>query len=148
MKPLGAPAPLSRQEAMKQLLQGLADDRDGYGQLLGLLDEQFDAAIRHQRERLGDIATAIGALVDTLESRRARRVALATILTGPEPTMEAAFALLRADARARALSDWTALEQMVGAAKAASKRNGDLLAEQFTIMQRVLHGDDQLYEPV
>ncbi len=141
-------AALSRQEAMKQLLQGLADDRDGYSQLLGLLDEQFDAAIRHQRERLGDIATAIGALVDTLESRRARRVALATILTGAEPTMEAAFALLRADARARALSDWAALEQMVGAAKAAGKRNGDLLAEQFTIMQRVLHGDDQLYEPV
>ncbi|WP_229415708.1 flagellar export chaperone FlgN [Pseudoduganella armeniaca] len=142
-----APA-LSRQEAMKQLLQGVTDDKAGYAQLLSLLDEQFDAAIRHQRERLGSIAAAIADLVDTLETRRARRVELATVLAGPQPTMEAIFALLRPESRARVQEDWAALEQMVGAAKAGGKRNGDLLAEQYTIMQRVLHGEDQLYEPV
>ncbi|WP_227470445.1 flagellar export chaperone FlgN [Massilia sp. YMA4] len=139
---------LSRQEAMQQLLQGVADDKAGYARLLELLDEQFDAAIRHQRDRLGSIAAAIGTLVDTLESRRARRVELATVLVGPAPTMAAIFALLRPESRARVQEDWAALEQMVGAAKAGGKRNGDLLAEQYTIMQRVLHGEDQLYEPV
>jgi flagella synthesis protein FlgN len=132
---------------MQQLLQGIADDMAGYRDLLDLLDQQFDAAIRHQQERLGTIAAAVGTLVDTLETRRARRVELAARLTGPQPTMAQVFALLRADARTRVEADWKALETMVLAAKAAGKRNGDLLAEQFTIMQRVLHGEDQTYEP-
>jgi len=37
---------------------------------------------------------------------------------------------------------------MVQTAREMGRRNADLLAEQYTIMQRVLHGDDQTYEPV
>jgi flagella synthesis protein FlgN len=136
-----------RQQAMTGLLQGVADDSAAYRTLLGLLEEQFDAAIRHQQERLGRIAGAIAALVDTLEARRAQRVELATRLTGPNPSMTQVFSLLRPEARARLEADWQALEQMVLAAKAAGKRNGELLAEQYTIMQRVLHGENQTYEP-
>jgi flagella synthesis protein FlgN len=132
---------------MTGLLQGVADDSADYRTLLGLLEEQFDAAIRHQQERLGRIAGQIASLVDTLEARRAQRLALATRLTGPDPSMAQVFALLRPEARLRLEADWRALEQMVLAAKAAGKRNGELLAEQFTIMQRVLHGENQTYEP-
>lgn len=132
---------------MTQLLQGIGDDMAAYPALLDLLAQQFDAAIRHQQERLGQLAAEIGALVDTLEIRRAARVALATRLTGENPSMTQVFTLLRPEPRARLEADWSALEQMVLAAKAAGKRNGDLLAEQFTIMQRVLHGDNQTYEP-
>jgi flagella synthesis protein FlgN len=132
---------------MTDLLQGVADDSAAYRTLLGLLDEQFDAAIRHQQERLGRIAGDIAALVDTLEGRRAQRVALATRLAGPNPSMAQVFSLLRPEPRARLEADWLALEQMVLAAKAAGKRNGELLAEQYTIMQRVLHGENQTYEP-
>jgi flagella synthesis protein FlgN len=132
---------------MTGLLQGVADDSADYRTLLGLLEEQFDAAIRHQQERLGRIAGQIASLVDTLEARRAQRLALATRLTGPDPSMAQVFALLRPEARVRLEADWRALEQMVLAAKAAGKRNGELLAEQFTIMQRVLHGENQTYEP-
>ena len=142
------PAALSRQQAMQQLLQGVNEDRDAYRTLLVLLDEQFDAAIRHQRERLGTLAEAIGTLVDTLEVRRARRVELATALTGAQPSMAQVFTLLRPEARAKVQADWAELESMVQAAKAAGKRNGDLLAEQYTIMQRVLHGENQTYEPI
>jgi flagella synthesis protein FlgN len=142
------PAALSRQQAMQQLLQGVNEDKDAYRTLLALLDEQFDAAIRHQRERLGTLAEAIGTLVDTLEVRRARRVELATALTGAQPSMAQVFTLLRPEARAKVQADWAELESMVQAAKAAGKRNGDLLAEQYTIMQRVLHGEDQTYEPI
>ena len=142
------PAALSRQQAMQQLLQGVNDDKDAYRTLLTLLDEQFDAAIRHQRERLGTLAVDTGTLVDILEERRARRVELATALTGAQPSMAQVFTLLRPEARAKVQADWAELETMVQAAKAAGKRNGDLLAEQFTIMQRVLHGENQLYEPL
>jgi flagella synthesis protein FlgN len=142
-----AAAPLGKAEAMQQLLQGVADDMAGYRELLDLLARQFEAAIRHRQDELGEIATAVGTLVDTLEQRRAHRVALATRLAGPQPAMDTVFSLLRPEARARLQADWQELERMVLAAKAAGKRNGELLAEQFTIMQRVLHGDDQTYEP-
>jgi flagella synthesis protein FlgN len=132
---------------MTDLLQGVADDSAAYHALLGLLEEQFDAAIRHQQERLGRIAGEIAALVDTLEQRRTRRVDLATRLTGPNPSMAQVFTLLRPEPRVRLEAAWHALEQMVLAAKAAGKRNGELLAEQYTIMQRVLHGENQTYEP-
>lgn len=132
---------------MKQLLEGIAADLADYEQLLGLIEQQFEAAIRHQSARLGEIAEAIGAAVPVLEARRARRVELASRLTGPAPAMAQVFALLRAEPRTKLEADWRRLEVMVRTAKELGKRNAELLAEQFTIMQRVLHGDDQTYEP-
>jgi len=133
---------------MRQLLAGIEADLQSYQQMLDLIARQFEAAIRHQSENLAAIAQEIGALVDVLEARRAQRVELATRLTGPQPTMEQVFALLKPDARARLEADWAQLEGMVQTAREMGRRNADLLAEQYTIMQRVLHGDDQTYEPV
>jgi len=130
------------------LLDGIKADLQSYQQMLDLIAQQFEAAIRHQSERLGDIAKEIGALVDVLEARRAQRVELATRLVGPQPSMEQVFTLLKPEARARLEADWAELEGMVQAAREMGRRNADLLAEQYTIMQRVLHGDDQTYEPV
>ncbi len=139
---------MSRQDAMRQLLDGVAADLQSYQQMLDLIAQQFEAAIRHQSARLGEIAQEIGALVDVLEARRAQRVDLATRLVGPQPSMEQVFALLKPEPRARLEADWAQLEGMVQAAREMGRRNADLLAEQYTIMQRVLHGDDQTYEPV
>jgi flagella synthesis protein FlgN len=143
-----AATPLSRQDAMRQLLAGIEADLQSYQQMLDLIARQFEAAIRHQSENLAAIAQEMGALVDVLEARRAQRVELATRLTGPQATMEQVFALLKPDARARLEADWAQLEGMVQTAREMGRRNADLLAEQYTIMQRVLHGDDQTYEPV
>jgi flagella synthesis protein FlgN len=132
---------------MKQLLQGIADDQKAYGALLELLEQQLRAAIGHKLDELGRIAEAIGALAAELEARRARRVELVGALQGAGSGMDAVFALLRPEAKARAEADWQALEGMVVEAKQRSRRNADLLADQFTIMQRVLHGEDQIYEP-
>ena len=139
---------ISRQDAMRLLLDGIKADLHSYQQMLDLIAQQFEAAIRHQSERLGEIAKEIGALVDVLEARRAQRVELATRLVGPQPSMEQVFTLLKPEARARLEADWAELEGMVQAAREMGRRNADLLAEQYTIMQRVLHGDDQTYEPV
>jgi flagella synthesis protein FlgN len=133
---------------MKMLLDGIKADLQTYQHMLDLIAQQFEAAVRHQSERLGDIAKEIGALVDVLEARRAQRVELATRLTGPTPSMEQVFALLKPEPRARLEADWAQLEAMVQTAREMGRRNADLLAEQYTIMQRVLHGDDQTYEPV
>ncbi|WP_229204536.1 flagellar export chaperone FlgN [Duganella sp. CF458] len=139
---------LSRQDAMKMLLDGIKADLQSYQQMLDLIARQFEAAIRHQSEQLGEIAKEIGALVDVLEARRAQRVDLATRLVGPQPSMDQVFTLLKPDARARLEADWAQLEGMVQTAREMGRRNAELLAEQYTIMQRVLHGDDQTYEPV
>ena len=130
------------------LLDGVKADLQSYQQMLDLIAQQFEAAIRHQSERLGEIAKEIGDLVDVLEARRAQRVELATRLVGPQPSMEQVFTLLKPEARARLEADWAELEGMVQTAREMGRRNADLLAEQYTIMQRVLHGDDQTYEPV
>lgn len=147
---MNAPATgaLSRQDAMRLLLDGIAADLQAYQQLLDLIAQQFEAAIRHQSARLGDIAHEIGALVDVLEARRAQRVELAVHLAGPQPTMEQVFALLKPEVRARVENDWAQLQAQVRTAREMGRRNAELLAEQYTIMQRVLHGDDQTYEPV
>ncbi|SFF75580.1 flagella synthesis protein FlgN [Duganella sp. CF458] len=130
------------------LLDGIKADLQSYQQMLDLIARQFEAAIRHQSEQLGEIAKEIGALVDVLEARRAQRVDLATRLVGPQPSMDQVFTLLKPDARARLEADWAQLEGMVQTAREMGRRNAELLAEQYTIMQRVLHGDDQTYEPV
>ncbi|RZT09988.1 flagella synthesis protein FlgN [Duganella sp. CF402] len=138
---------LSRQDAMRQLLAGIADDLLAYPALQDLLQQQFQAALRHKASELGAVAEAISTLVDTMQARRELRVALVQRLVGPQGTMLQAFALLKNAARERMETDWSTLEQAVIACKALSKRNGDLLVEQYSIMQRVLHGEEQIYAP-
>ncbi|MNS92025.1 hypothetical protein D3C72_1261420 [compost metagenome] len=57
------------------------------------------------------------------------------------------FAMLQEDARTAAQRDWAALEQMVLECKRLNARNSDLLTEQYSIMQRVLHGEEDTYAP-
>ncbi|WP_229205824.1 flagellar export chaperone FlgN [Duganella sp. Leaf126] len=140
--------PASRQDAMRALLAGVADDRQAYAALTALLEEQFDAALRHQGPRLAAIAEHITALVAQADARRLQRVALAQQLNGPQATMSQAFALLKPSAREKMEADWRALEAQVIECKRLSKRNADLLVEQHGIMQRVLHGEDHIYEPI
>jgi flagella synthesis protein FlgN len=132
---------------MRQLLGGIADDLRAYQTLQDLLQQQFQAALRHKASELGPVAEAISTLVDTMQARRALRVALVQRLVGPQGTMLQAFALLKNAARERMETDWSTLEQAVLRCKALSKRNGDLLVEQYSIMQRVLHGEEQIYAP-
>jgi flagella synthesis protein FlgN len=133
---------------MRALLSGIADDLQAYASLTALLEEQFDAALRHQGPRLADIADKIGAMVALADARRIRRVALAQHLNGPQATMAQAFALLKNAAREKIEADWKTLETMVVECKRLSKRNADLLVEQHGIMQRVLHGEEHTYEPI
>ena len=132
---------------MQQLLHGIAMDLAAYTELQDLLEQQFDASLRHQRARLEQLAETISALVDAMDARRLQRVASAVRLLGEAPSMAQVFTLLKAEPRARLEQDWARLETLVTECKRLGKRNSDLLVDQYTIMQRVLHGEDQLYEP-
>ena len=69
-------------------------------------------------------------------SRTSAAAAPVAYAPAPAPAPRAAF-----DAA------WQVLEQTVRACKDATLRNGQLMAEQHGIMQRVLHGEEQLYAP-
>ena len=138
---------ITRQEAVQRLLQGIADDRQGYDALLGLLEEQFQATLRHQSAQLSVLAAQIVAAVDVLDGRRRQRVSLVTALLGPKAGMAQLFALLQPEARATALASWDRLEQMVLESKRLNTRNSQLLTDQYTTMQRVLHGEEHIYAP-
>ncbi|WP_295995837.1 flagellar protein FlgN [Rugamonas sp.] len=142
-----AAAAPTRQDAMRALLQGVAADLVAYRGLLALLERQFQGAVRHQSALLGELAATMLAEVEAMEGRRRQRVSLVQQLLGPAGTMMQAFALLKSAARERMEADWIALEQLVLECKRLGKRNSDLLVDQYTIMQRVLHGEEQLYEP-
>lgn len=138
---------ITRQEAVRRVLLGMADDRAGYAALQTLLEEQFQATLRHQSAQLTALADQVIAAVEPLDARRRQRVSLVTALLGPQGEMPQLFALLQEEARATAERDWAALEQMVLECKRLNTRNSDLLTEQYSIMQRVLHGEEDTYAP-
>ena len=138
---------ITRQEAVRRVLQGMTDDRAGYAALQTLLEEQFQATLQHQSTRLTALADQVIAAVEPLDARRRQRVSLVTALLGPQGDMPQLFALLQEDARSKAEADWVALEQMVLECKRLNARNSDLLTEQYSIMQRVLHGEEDTYAP-
>ena len=138
---------ITRQEAVRRVLQGMTDDSVGYAALQTLLEEQFQATLQHQSTRLTALADQVIAAVEPLDARRRQRVSLVTALLGPQGDMPQLFALLQEDARTTAQRDWTALEQMVLECKRLNTRNSDLLTEQYSIMQRVLHGEEDTYAP-
>lgn len=138
---------MSRQDAMRELLAGMAEDLLAYQSLRDLLQQQFEAAIKHRTTELGAVAESISTLVDVLQLRRQQRVALVQRLAGPNATMLQAFSLLKNAGRERMEADWKTLEQSVIECKRLSKRNSDLMVEQYSIMQRVLHGEEQIYAP-
>ena len=138
---------ITRQEAVRRVLQGMTDDSVGYAALQTLLEEQFQATLQHQSSRLTALADQVIAAVEPLDARRRQRVSLVTALLGAQGDMPQLFALLQEDARATAERDWVALEQMVLECKRLNARNSDLLTEQYSIMQRVLHGEEDTYAP-
>ncbi|MGK5022400.1 flagellar export chaperone FlgN [Janthinobacterium lividum] len=138
---------ITRQEAMRRVLQGMTDDSVGYAALQALLEEQFQATLHHQSTELTALADRVIAAVEPLDARRRQRVSLVTALLGPQGDMAQLFALLQEEARSKAEAEWVALEQMVLECKRLNARNSDLLTQQYSIMQRVLHGEEDTYAP-
>jgi flagellar biosynthesis protein FlgN len=82
-----------------------------------------------------------------MDARRLQRVALVRALSGNEGTMAGFIAAQPEPGRTQLAAHWGELERLVVACKGATTRNSNLLADQFTTMQRVLQGGDGTYAP-
>lgn len=141
---------MTRQDAFRQLMQGVNADFFDYQRLALLLEDQFAAALRHDAGGLSSIGERITALADVLERRRVERVGTVTaLLPGRKSvSMSALIATLSGKPREALDASWRGLEAKVEECKALNARNGRLMASQYEIMQRVLHGESDMYVPV
>ena len=138
---------MTRQQATAALVEGVDLDLAAACAILALLERQFDAALRHQGAQLALLAGELTPALDAMDARRLQRVALVRALLGAEGTMAGFIATLPESSRVPLAAAWSELERVVHACKAATLRNGNLLADQFTTMQRVLQGGDDTYAP-
>lgn len=138
---------LTRDQAVARLLDGIQHDLQACGVIHELLERQFQAALRHRAAELGVLADELMPQLDAMEQRRQQRVQLVRALHGADAGMDELLNALPDAQRNRAAGDWERLEQLVRDCKQATTRNGKLMAEQYSVMQRVLHGEDQLYAP-
>jgi flagella synthesis protein FlgN len=138
---------LTRDQAVARLLDGIQADLGACATIRELLERQFQAALRHRAAELGELAEQLMPQLDAMEQRRQQRVQLVRALHGADAGMDALLNGLPAAQRSLASADWERLEQLVRDCKQATTRNGSLMADQYTVMQRVLHGEDQLYAP-
>lgn len=138
---------MTRQQAASALAEGVDQDLDAAHAIHALLERQFQAALRHQGAELGALAEELAPALDAMDARRKQRVALVRALHGQDGTMSGFIAAQAEPGRAKLAAAWGELERLVVACKLATTRNGNLLAEQFTVMQRVLHGGDGTYAP-
>lgn len=137
----------ARADALRRLALGVVEDVRAYRALLDLLDAQFDAALRHRTAQLVELAEQITQTCTQLDARREERRALASALAGPQARIADVFALLQGKARGMLEDHWNALETSVAECKRLSRRNSQLMADQYTIMQRVIHGEEAAYAP-
>ena len=138
---------MTRDQAVAKLAAGIQADLAASSTLLELLERQFDAALRHRSADLAALADQLMPALEAMEQRRVQRVALVRALLGPDADMAQLIASLAAPVRAPVAADWHALEQMVLECKRLNARNSALVTEQYSIMQRVLHGEEQTYAP-
>lgn len=145
---MNASAPrMTRQQAMAALADGVDQDLTAARAIHALLERQFQAALRHQGGELAALAEQLTPALDAMDARRRQRVTLVRALHGFDATMAGCIAALPEPARATLAAAWLELERLVVACKSATTRNGNLLAEQFMVMQRVLQGGDGTYAP-
>lgn len=140
-------ATITRQQAANLLATGVEHDLRDIHAIHALLDKQFEAAVRHRTAELTELAEQLTPLLDTMESRRQQRVKLVRALLGQRATMTDYIASLAPEAQSKLAAGWRELEALVAACKQATLRNGTLLAEQHSIMERVLHGEEHTYAP-
>ncbi|MBU0602991.1 MAG: flagellar protein FlgN [Gammaproteobacteria bacterium] len=138
---------MKRADAVLRLVRDMHSDAAAYRDLRTLLDAQFDAAVRHDAVAVRDIAGHIAESVERLDARRVLRVRLVTQLFGADARMDSMFDAMATDNGVRCRALWQELEEHVVECKRLNARNCALMSDQYEIMTRLLHGEDQTYAP-
>ncbi|MFT3857263.1 MAG: flagellar export chaperone FlgN [Aquabacterium sp.] len=141
---------MSRRDALARLLTDLQADLDAAHGLQTLLEQQFQAALRHEGSTLSELGPRIVAQVEAMEARRAMRVRLVARLLGSAqaPSMGALAETLPRPIQTALRREWQALESSVRHCKALNQRNCELIVAQHALMNRVLNGEDHTYAAV
>lgn len=132
------------------LLDGLRQEREGFASMRALLQAHFDAALKHDSERVRIAAERITALTERLDALCTQRQALVQRLSGGA-TRDAHEALaLRLPSKAAELlrEQMRELQALVSECKRLNVRNCELVVGQQDVMARVLsEGQPVTYAP-
>lgn len=129
---------------LKRALEELDSEVVAYRKLSDMLDEQFQTAKRLDTAMLAKISAEIAREVSCLDERRRSR----TQWLGPVPESAGHLHGSREGAAHDAVERRCAeLKMLAAQCKASTLRNGQLLASQYDMMQRILHGEQPTYGP-
>ncbi len=132
---------------LRQLTDGLRHDLAAYDDLRELLNQQFNAALKHDADQMSELSARILTQVATLDVQRARRRDLLVSLLGSavEPSVRTLLQRLPASAAQPIAVLWRALEQALTACKTLNLRNCQLITEQQALMQQLMGREEHVY---
>jgi flagella synthesis protein FlgN len=131
---------------IRQFATDLQSDVKAYQDLIALLEEQFSASVQQQTTQLSRVLVDISEHLAAIEVRRTRRSQM--IKTSRVADCEALMALFPVALQQACLSKWQQLGALLRQAKQLNQRNGEFILSQQEIMQRVLFGEQDIYDPV
>lgn len=134
-------------EALARVMRDMHADLGDYDALHEALEQQFAAALRHDSERLAELAGRVTDTVARLDERRRVRARVVDVLCGPQGRMNELFSRMQAPMAERCRAMWHDLERKVVECKRLNVRNCLLITSQFEIMHRVMHGEEETYAP-
>ncbi|AMC36105.1 flagellar protein FlgN [Janthinobacterium sp. B9-8] len=131
---------------IRQFAADLQSDVKAYQDLIALLDEQFTASVQQQTAQLSRVLEQISEQLAAIEVRRARRSQM--IKASRVADCDALMALFPVALQSACSSKWQQLGALLRQAKQLNQRNGEFILSQQEIMQRVLFGEQDIYDPV
>ncbi|MFC7419107.1 flagellar export chaperone FlgN [Iodobacter arcticus] len=131
---------------IRQFATDLQSDVKAYQDLIALLEEQFSASVQQQTMQLSRVLEQISEHLAAIEVRRERRSQM--IKTSNAADCEALMALFPVALQQACSSKWQQLGALLRQAKQLNQRNGEFILSQQEIMQRVLFGEQDIYDPV
>ena len=132
---------------LRQLTDGLRQDLAAYDGLRGLLEQQFNAALKHDADQMSELSAQILTQVAALDVQRARRRELLVALLGSavEPSVRHLLQRLPASTAQPIAVQWRALEQALTVCKTLNLRNCQLISEQQALMQQLMGREEHVY---
>ncbi len=132
---------------LRQLSDGLRQDLSAYDDLRELLNQQFNAALKHDADQMSELSARILTQVAALDVQRARRRELLVSLLGSavEPSVRSLLQRLPASTAQPIAVQWRALEQALTACKTLNLRNCQLISEQQALMQQLMGREEHVY---
>lgn len=133
---------------VRQFAADLQSDVLAYQDLIVQLKLQFEASLSQQTARLNEVLSRISELLAAIELRRQRRVKIVQALSPADPRCGALIATFPAALQNACRDKWQQLEVLLQEARQLNQRNGEFILSQQEIMQRVLFGEQDIYDPL